>query len=133
MRFYSPLTLRERIDALSLSEGNGYLALTLKQDELQAEYFVDTETWHIAKVVGTLTVGGATMQFVTEYSEFSEVDGALVHYRENKFVGRMNTAVLRLRRVEVGVDFGDDEFSPHRNETDPVVAALIHAENLDKK
>jgi hypothetical protein len=133
MRFYSPLTLRERIDALSLSEGDGYLALTLKQDELQAEYFVDTETWHIAKVVGTLTVGGATMQFVTEYSEFSEVDGALVHYRENKFVGRMNTAVLRLRRVEVGVDFGDDEFSPHRNETDPVVAALIHAENLDTK
>ncbi|HSM29159.1 MAG TPA: hypothetical protein VK854_00540, partial [Woeseiaceae bacterium] len=76
MRFYSPLTLREKIDSLELSEGDGYLALTLREDGLKAEYFVDTETWHIVKVVGTLTINGATMQFVTEYSEFSKVDGA---------------------------------------------------------
>ena len=133
MRFYSPLTLRERIDALSLSEGDGYLALTLRQDGLQAEYFVDTDTWQIVKVVGILSVGGATMQFITEYSEFSEVDGVLIHHRENKFVGRTNTAVLRLRRVEVSVEFGDDEFSPRRNETDPVVAVLIRSEDLDTK
>ena len=56
MRFYSPLTLRERIDSLELSEGDGYLALTLREDGLQAEYFVETETWHIVKVVGTLTI-----------------------------------------------------------------------------
>ena len=123
MRFYSPLTLRERIDSLELSEGDGYLSLTLREDGLQAEYFVDTETWHIVKVVGTLTVNGATMQFVTEYSEFSTVDGALVPHRENKFVGGMNTAILRLRNIELDAAFDDDAFLPRRNETGQVIAA----------
>jgi hypothetical protein len=133
MRFYTPLTLRDRIDSLSLADGDGFLALTLREDGLQAEYFVDTETWHIVKVVGTLTIGGATMQFVTEYSEFAKVDGALIHHRENKFVGGMNTAVLRLRRAETDVDFDDDEFAPRRNETGPIIALLTRAGALDTK
>jgi len=133
MRFYTPLTLRDRIDALSLSNGDGYLALTLREDGLQAEYFVDTKTWHIVKVVGTLAINGATMQFVTEYSEFAKVDGVLVHHRENKFVGHTNTAVLRLRRVEMGVEFSDDEFTPHRNKTDPIVAMLARTGAVDTK
>jgi outer membrane lipoprotein-sorting protein len=124
MRFYSPLTLRDRIESLSLSKGDGYVALTLPEDGLQAEYFVDTETWHIVKVVGTLAVNGASMQFVTEYSEFAKVDGALIHHRENKFVGGMNTAVLRLRRAETGVAFDDDEFEPRKNRIEPVIAQL---------
>jgi hypothetical protein len=122
MRFYSPLALRHRIDSLGLSKGDGYLVLTLSEDGLQAEYFVDTETWHIVKVVGTLAVGGATMQFVTEYSEFSMVEGVLVHHRENKFVGGMNTAVLRLKNIEVAVEFDDVEFEPRKNETGPISA-----------
>ena len=133
MRFYTPLTLRDRIDALSLSNGDGYLALTLREDGLQAEYFVDTETWHIVKVIGTMTINGATMRFVTEYSEFQYVEGVLIHHRENKFVGRMNTAVLRLRRVEVEVDFDDDEFAPRRNETGPIVAMLARTGAIDTK
>ena len=133
MRFYTPLTLRDRIDTLELSEGDGYLTLTLREDSLQAEYFVDMETWHIIKVVGTLSVNGATMQFVTEYSEFSMVDGVLVHHRENKFVGGMNTAVLRLRRAETGVEFDDDEFAPRRNEADPIVAVLALVRAADTR
>jgi hypothetical protein len=124
MRFYTPLTLRDRIDALSLSNGDGYLALTLREDGLQAEYFVDTETWHIVKVVGTMAINGATMQFVTEYSEFATVDGALIHHRENKFVGGMNTAVLRLRRAETDVDFDDETFEPRKNPLEPVIARI---------
>jgi hypothetical protein len=85
------------------------------------------------KVVGTLSVNGATMQFVTEYSEFSMVDGVLVHHRENKFVGGMNTAVLRLRRAETDVEFDDDEFAPRRNETGPIIALLTRAGALDTK
>jgi hypothetical protein len=130
MRFYTPLTLRDLIDALSLTNGDGYLALTLREDGLQAEYFVDTETWHIVKVVGTLTIGGTTMQFVTEYSEFAKVDGALIHHRENKFVGGMNTAVLRLKRLEVDADFDEDEFEPRKNRTDPVIARIEGATAL---
>ena len=123
MRFYSPLTLRERSEALEISDGEGYVTLTLLEDGLQAQYVVDTETWHIVKVVGTLSINGARMQFITEYAEFSLVDGVLVHHRENKFVGGMNTAVLRLRNVELDADFDDDAFLPRRNETPEVVAA----------
>ena len=124
MRFYTPLTLRDRIDSLSLSKGDGYVALTLRENGLEAEYFVDTETWHIVKVVGTLAVNGATMQFVTEYSEFAKIDGALIHHRENKFVGGMNTAVLRLRRAETDVDFDEETFEPRKNPLEPVIARI---------
>lgn len=122
MRFYTPLTLRDRVDSLRLSTGDGYVTLTLREDGLQAEYFVDTETWYTVKVVGTLAVNGATMQFVTEYSEFAKVDGAVIHHRENKFVGGMNTAVLRLRRAETDVEFDAEEFTPRGNEMNPIVA-----------
>ena len=126
MRFYSPLTLRERIDSLELSKTDEHLTLTLREEGLQADYVVDTETWYIVKVVGTLAVNGATMQFMTEYAEFAKVDGVVIHHRENKFVGATNTAVLRLRHVELAVDFGDDDFVPRRNESDPLVAGLTH-------
>jgi outer membrane lipoprotein-sorting protein len=78
----------------------------------------------IVKVVGTLAINGTKMQFVTEYSEFAMVDGVLVHHRENKFVGNTNTAVLKLRRVELNVEFDEDEFAPRRNESGPIVARL---------
>ena len=124
MRFYTPLTLRDRIDSLSLSDGDGHLKLTLREDGLQADYVVDTETWRVVKVVGTLAINGTKMQFVTEYSEFAKVDGALIHHRENKFVGGMNTAVLRLRRAETGVAVDDDEFEPRKNRVEPVIARV---------
>ncbi len=127
MRFYTPLTLRRRIDALSLSDGDKYLTLTLTEDGLQTKYVVDSDTWRIVKVLGTLSINGATMQFITEYSEFAMVDGVLIHHRENKFVGRTNTAVLKLRQVRLSVDFDDEEFSPRRNETGPIVARLAQA------
>ena len=76
------------------------------------------------KVVGTLSINGATMQFVTEYSEFANVDGVLIPHRENKFVGGMNTAILRLRRAETGVEFDDEEFKPRKNPHEPVVARI---------
>lgn len=124
MRLYSPLTLRDKIDSLAMSGGDGYLTLTLSERGLQADYIVSTETWHIVKVVGRLSMNGASMQFVTEYSEFAMVDGVLVPHRENKFVGGMNTAVLRLQRITVDAEFDDDEFEPRKNPADPVVARI---------
>ncbi len=124
MRLYSPLTLRDKRDALELSPGDGYLTLTLREHGLQADYVVSTDTWHIVKVVGQLSVNGAAMQFVTEYSEFSMVDGVLVHHRENKYVGGMNTAVLRLQRITLDAEFDDDEFEPRSNRVEPVIARV---------
>lgn len=122
MRLYSPLTLRDKIGSLAMSSGDGYVTLTLSEHGLQADYIVSTESWHIVKVVGRLSMNGASMQFVTEYSEFSMVDGVLVHHRENKFVGGMNTALLRLRHITVDATLDDDEFEPRKNAADPVIA-----------
>ena len=124
MRFYSPLKLRELIDVLSLSEGDGYVTLSLAEGALRTDYVVSTDTWHIVKTVGQLAMGGASMQFITEYSEFSKVDGVLVHHRENKFVGGMNTAVLRLKRIEVDAEIDNEVFAPRKNRTDPVIARI---------
>ena len=40
------------------------------------------------------------MSFVTEYSDFKLVDGVLVHQREDKYAGTVNTAQLQLRNIE---------------------------------
>jgi outer membrane lipoprotein-sorting protein len=124
MRLYSPLTLRDKRDALELSRSGGYMVLTLMEHGLQTDYVVDTDTWHIVKVMGKLSVNGMTMQFVTEYSDYSMVDGVLIHHRENKWVGGTNTAVLRLQRITVDADFDDDEFEPVANPTYPVIARI---------
>ena len=92
---------------------------------MQADYVVDSETWRVVKVVGTLAFNGSKMQFVTEYSEFAMVDGVLILLRENMFVGNTNTAVLKLRRVELNVEFAEDDFAPRRNESGPIVAGLF--------
>ena len=34
----------------------------------------------------------------------------------------MNTAVLRLKRIEVDADLDDDEFAPRKNRIDPINA-----------
>lgn len=127
MRLYSPLTLRDKHDALELSNSDGYVVLTLREHGLQTDYVVSADTWHIVKVMGKLSVNGAAMRFVTEYSDHAMVDGVLVHHRENKWVGSMNTAVLRLQHITVDVDFGDEEFEPVENRTDPVVARIADA------
>jgi hypothetical protein len=124
MRLYSPLTLRDKRDALGFSRGDGFVTLTLREHGLQVDYVVSIDTWHIVKVVGELSVDGAAMQFLTEYSDYSMVEGVLVHHRENKYVGRMNTAILRLQRITFDADFDDDEFEPRKNRTDPVIARI---------
>jgi len=127
MRLYSPLTLLDKRDALELSNSDGYVILTLREHGLQSDYVVSTDTWHIAKVMGKLSVNGVAMRFVTEYSDYSMVDGVLVHHRENKWVGSMNTAVLRLQHITVDAEFDDDEFEPVENRADPVIARIAGA------
>jgi hypothetical protein len=80
---------------------------------VQADYLVNKETWRIEKVAGNLTMGGHPMQFLTEYSEFEFVDGVLVHQRENKFAGQVNTAVLQLRQISLDAGIEEKNFNPH--------------------
>ena len=123
MRLYTPLTLRDRVDALGVSSSEDYIVLTLREHGLLTEYFVNSETWRIEKTVGTLHIRGMEMQFVTEYSEFAMVDGVLMHHRENKFAGGTNTAVLKLRNIEFDVEFTDEDFALPDEEDATVTAS----------
>ena len=137
MRLYSPLLLRERIDSLQMASDGGYLALTLVEHGLRTDYLVNSRNWRIETVVGTLTIRGMEMQFRTEYSDFKFIDGVLIHRKENKFAGDVNTAKLRLRRVELGAEFNPYEFTPHERgdfeeieESDSITAYRADAVNL---
>jgi hypothetical protein len=112
MRLYSPLHLRDRRDSLSLTLEGEYCALSLQEGGLRSDYLVDMDNWRIEKVVGTLTVIGGEMRFLTEYSDFALVDGVLVHQKENKFAGNVNTAVLQLRGIELQARLENDLFLP---------------------
>ena len=74
MRLYSPLALRDRIDALSLTAEGDWLALSLTEDGLRTDYLVNKEKWRIEKVVGTLRINGNEMRFLTGRGD--EVSGA---------------------------------------------------------
>jgi len=112
MRLYSPLALWERRESLSVTVEGDLCALSLTEDGLRADYLIDTENWRIDKVVGTLNINGGEMRFLTEYSDFAFVDGVLVHQKENKFAGGVNTAVLTLREVTLDADLDEARFLP---------------------
>jgi len=112
MRLYSPLVLRDKRESLTPTvEGESY-AITLFEHGVRVDYVVNTDNWRIEKVVGSLAVKGLEMQFVTEYSNFTFHDGVLIHERENKFVGGVNTAVLQLRQMTLGTELKDSDFLP---------------------
>ena len=112
MRLYSPLVLEDRAEALSLTVEGGLCALTLQEHGVQADYLVDMDSWRIEKVVGTLSINGTEMQFLTEYSDFRFHEGVLVHGKENKYAGQVNTAVLTLRDITLDASLADDVFEP---------------------
>ncbi len=110
MRLYSPLVLRRQAERLSLTSDDEAIVITLSEPGLRVDYMINPDAWRIEKVVGSLTFGGRQMQFVTEYSEFVMQDGVLLHRRENKFVGHVNTAVLSLRKVTLDAPLDDADF-----------------------
>lgn len=112
MRLYSPLVLRDKSERVTLKIEGDYCALSLIEHGVRSDYLVNLDSWRIEKVVGTLTINGAEMQFLTEYSDFKFVDGALVHQKENKFAGGTNTAKLQLRRVTFDASLDDETFMP---------------------
>lgn len=109
MRLYSPLALRDRIENITLTLEGPLCALTLNENGVRADYLVNQENWHIEKVAGTLNMGGQDMQFLTEYSEHEFVDGVLVHRKENKFAGSVNTAQLSLKNIKFNADWKETE------------------------
>lgn len=113
MRLYSPLVLRDRLDSLTLTVEGESCVLSLFEHGVRVDYVVNTGKWRIEKVVGTLAINGSEMQFLTEYSDFTIRDGVLIHQRENKFAGGVNTAVLQLREITLDAELKDTSFLPN--------------------
>ena len=112
MRLYSPLVLRDKIASVSLTEDGDWLALSLAEYGVKVHYQVNRGNWRIEKVSGVMSINGNEMQFLTVYSDFAVVEGALLHHKENKFAGDVNTAVLNLKKVSFDVEFEDSHFVP---------------------
>jgi len=112
MRLYSPLMLRDKIDSVSLLEQGGLTALSLVENGVHVHYMVNKENWHIEKVAGSLMMNGNEIQFLTEYSDFTMIEGVLVHQKENKFASGMNTATLELRKITFDASIQDELFLP---------------------
>jgi len=112
MRLYSPLMLRSKIDSISLTEEGDSLALSLAENGVHVHYLVNKENWHIEKVAGVLMMQGRELQFLTEYSDFAVVEGVLVHHKENKFAGGVNTARLQLSKITFDTRIDDGQFKP---------------------
>ena len=110
MRLYSPLMLRNKIDSVSLIEEGGLLALSLVENGVHVHYMINKENWRIEKVAGSLLMKGNEIQFLTEYSDFEVIEGVLVHQKENKFAGGVNTAVLQLRKITFDASIEDKQF-----------------------
>jgi hypothetical protein len=112
MRLYSPVVLRDKLEFLTLAVDGKSCALTLFENGVRVDYLVNTGNWHIEKVVGSLAINGSEMQFLTEYSNFTFRDGVLVHEKENKFAGGVNTAILQLRRITLDAELKSTDFLP---------------------
>jgi len=112
MRLYSPLVLRDKLDSLSLTVDGEFCAVTLFENGVRVDYVVTMDNWRIEKVVGSLALNGGEMRFLTEYSDFTFYQGVLIHQRENKFAGDVNTAVLKLRRIMLDAEVKDTDFLP---------------------
>ncbi len=96
MRLYNPLMLQERAANITLSEKNGRYCLRLNEYGLVTDYHVNKETHLIETVVGTLKMGGMTMQFRTKYNDYRMEEGVMLAHQEIKYAGNVNTAVLTL-------------------------------------
>ena len=118
MRLYSPLVLRDKLGSLSLETQGEFRVITLFEQGVRADYFVNSATSRIEKVVGSLAMNGIEMQFRTEYSNFAFREGVLVHLKENKFAGGVNTAVLQLRQITLDANLEEADFIPDHDQFD---------------
>ena len=105
MRLHTPLMLMKKKAFLTVSEKDGFKVITLVDGPLTANYYVNPGKRRIEVFVGKLDMGGMggrTIEFKTEYSDFKMVSGLLMHHREVKYAGGTNTAVLALKELRLG-------------------------------
>ena len=101
MRLYTPLTLKKNSADIKLIEQKEHYVLQLSKDDVASQYFVSKKSFLIDQVIGQLKMQGSTMQFLTMYRHYIKVDGALTPQMEIKFAAGTNTAIMRLREMNI--------------------------------
>lgn len=105
-RFDLPLRLLERIDELRRadSDAEGRVVLRLSLDEgLQFDWHVAPET-HLVERMTMRMAGPPPMAFAADYTDFREVDGILVPFRETTTAGATVTSEFFLTGFEWNPD-----------------------------
>lgn len=101
MRLYNPLILKNRAKNIELGSDDANHILTLKDGTLETKYFVSKREYMIEKVVGKLSVGAQSMEFVTLYKDYEKKEGAMLPTTETKYAGSVNTAVMKLQAMKL--------------------------------
>lgn len=101
MRLYNPLVLKNRAQNIELGSDDANYILTLKEGELETKYFVSKRDYLIEKVVGKLSFGAQSMEFVTLYKNYEKKEGVMMPTIEVKYAGDVNTAVMKLQAVKL--------------------------------
>lgn len=100
MRLYNPLVLKNRAENIELGSDDANYILTLKEGELETKYFVSKREYLIEKVVGKLSFGAQSMEFVTLYKDYEKQEGVMMPTTEVKYAGEVNTAVMKLQALK---------------------------------
>ncbi len=99
MRLYTPLTLKKKLNEITLQEEKDHYVLTLKKKGISAKYFVSKKNFFIDKVVGNLKMGTQGMAFLTIYKDYKPEHGVYFPHTEVKYAGGINTAVMSLKEM----------------------------------
>lgn len=100
MRLYNPLVLKNRAQNIELSGDDTNYILTLKEGDIETKYFVSKREYLIEKVIGKLSFGTQSMEFVTLYKDYEKKEGVMMPTTEVKYAGSVNTAVMKLQSVK---------------------------------
>ena len=100
MRLYNPLILKNRAQNIEAASDDANYILTLKEGGLETKYFVSKRDYLIEKVVGKLSFGAQSMEFVTLYKNYEKQNGVMMPTTEVKYAGEVNTAVMKLQALK---------------------------------
>ncbi len=100
LRLYHPLELKRRVEELSITQNSKQYIFTLKKGSISVEFIVLKKDFLIEKVIGRLQMGPQQMEFLTKYEDYKLVNGVLIAHKEIKYVGSMNTAIMKLKEIK---------------------------------
>ena len=100
MRLFNPIILRDNLKNITLIIEKDQYKLSLRSKGITSNYFVSKKNFLIEKVVGELKMGSMSMSFLTIYQNYKPVYGVMMHHKEIKYAGNVNTAIMTLKETK---------------------------------